>query len=125
MDTIFLGKIIAPYLFASGLGFLFSFNFYERLLRNSNKSDPLAVNLSGMVHFILGFAIVLQHNLWGSVLEILVTLVGFGLIIKGLTLIVLPNLTMKSSRVSVKYLYFSGATFLALGLYLGYMSYLA
>ena len=71
MDTLFLGKMIAPYLFVSGLGFLFSFSFYERLLRNSDKSDPLTVNLSGMIHFLLGLAIVLQHNLWGNVLEIL------------------------------------------------------
>ena len=125
MDTLFLGKMIAPYLFVSGLGFLFSFNFYERLLRNSYKSDPLTVNLSGMIHFLLGLAIVLQHNLWGNVLEILVTLFGFGLILKGLTLIVFPNLTFKSSRVTIKYLYFSASTFLALGLYLGYLSYLA
>lgn len=125
MDTLFLGRMIAPYLLASGLGFLFSFKFYERLLRNSDKSDPLTVNLSGMIHFLLGMAIVLQHNLWGNVLEILVTLFGFGLILKGLTLIVLPNLTMKSSRVTVKYLYFSGTTFLVLGLYLGYLSYFA
>ena len=125
MDTIFLGKMIAPYLLVSGLGFLFSVNFYEKLLIDSDKSDPLTVNLSGMVHFLIGLAILLTNFLWGNVLEILVTLVGFGFLIKGLTLIVLPNLTLKSTRVSVKLLRISGVGFIAAGLYLGYLSYLA
>ena len=125
MDTLFLGKMIAPYLFVSGLGFLLSVNFYEKLLTNSDKSDPLTVNLSGMVHFLIGLAIVLKHHLWGNVIEILVSLVGFGFLIKGLTLIVFPNSTLKSTKVSVKLLRISGIGFLAAGLYLGYMSYFA
>ncbi len=125
MDTLFLGKMIAPYLFVSGLGFLFSVNFYEKLLINSDKSDPLTVNLSGMVHFFIGLAIVLNHHIWSNVLEILITLVGFGFLIKGLTLIVIPNSTLKSTKVSVKLLRISGIGFLAVGSYLGYMSYFA
>ncbi len=123
MDTLFLGKMIAPYLFVSGLGFLLSYDFYKQLLINSDKSDPLTINLSGMVHFFIGLAIVLRHHLWGNVLEIIVTLVGFGFLIKGLTLIVFPNSTLKSTKVSVTLLRISGIGFLAVGIYLGYMSY--
>ena len=125
MDTLFLGKMIAPYLFVSGLGFLFSANFYERLLINSDKSDPLAVNLSGMVHFLIGLAIVLNHHLWGNILEILITLLGFGFIIKGLTTIVFPIPTLKSTKISGKVLRISGIGFIVASLYLGYMSYFA
>ncbi|MFC2020444.1 hypothetical protein ACFLU1_01430 [Chloroflexota bacterium] len=125
MYTLFLGKMISPYLFVSGLGFLLSFNFYKQLLINSDKSDPLTVNLSGMVHLFIGLAIVLSHQLWGNALEIIVTLVGFGFLIKGLTLIVFPNSTLRSTRVSVKLLRLSGVGFLAVSIYLGYMSYFA
>ncbi|MFC1990975.1 hypothetical protein ACFLU9_02355 [Chloroflexota bacterium] len=79
--------------------------------------------MSGMVHFLIGLAIVLKHHQWGNVLEILVTLVGFGFLIKGLTLIVSPNLTIKPTKLSVKLLRRSGIGFLAAGLYLGYMNY--
>ena len=51
--TLLLGKIISPYLLVSGLGFLISSKFYENQLKNSEKSDPLTVNLSGMVHFFI------------------------------------------------------------------------
>ncbi len=127
MDTItlFLGKIIAPYLLASGLGFLLSSKFYENLLKNSDKSDPMTVNLSGMVHFLIGIAIVTNHFLWRSALEIVVTLLGFGFLIKGITLIVFPSLTLKSTKTSVKLLRISGGGFIIVSLILGYMSYFA
>ena len=123
MDTLFLGKLIAPYLLVSGLGFIFSVNFYEKLLTNSDKSDPMTVNLSGMVHYFLGSTILLTHFLWGSLLEIIVTILGFSFLIKGLTLIIIPGSTLKSTKVSVKLLRVSGVGFLAAGLFLGYLSY--
>lgn len=121
--TLLLGKIIAPYLLASGLGFLISPKFYENQLKNSEKSDPLAVNLSGMVHFLIGIAIVTIHFRWNSILAIVVTLLGFSFLIKGITLIIFPSLTLKSAKNSVKYLRFSGIGFVVISLYLGYMSY--
>ena len=123
MDTLFLGRMIAPYLFVSGLGFLLSFSFYQNLQINSDKSDPLTVNLSGMVHFLIGLAIVLNHFLWGNILEIIVTLLGFGFLIKGLTLIIIPNATLRSNKVSAKLLRLEGIGFLTAGLYVGYVSY--
>ena len=123
--TIFLGKIIALYLLVSGLGFLLSSRFYENLLKNSDKSDPMTVNLSGMVHFLIGIAIATNHFLWSNVLEIIVTLLGFGFLIKGITLIVFPSLTLKSTKTSVKLLRISGIGFIIVSLFLGYMSYFA
>ena len=123
--TLFLGKIIAPYLFVSGLGFLFSSKFYENLLKNSDKSDPMTVNLSGMVHFLIGIAIVTNHFLWNSILEIVVTLLGFSFLIKGITLIIFPSLTLKSTKTSIRLLRISGIGFVVVSLYLGYMSYFA
>ncbi|NQV08780.1 hypothetical protein HQ529_02935 [Candidatus Woesearchaeota archaeon] len=123
--TLFLGKIIAPYLFVSGVGFLFSVNFYEKLLKNSNKSDPMTVNLSGMVHFLIGIAIVTNHFLWNNILEIVVTLLGFSFLIKGITLIAFPISTLKSTKTSVKLLRISGIGFIVVSLFLGYLSYFA
>ena len=66
MDTILLGKILAAYLLVSGLGFLLSRDFYRKLRATSETSDRLTVNLSGMVHFILGMAIVTTHHSVGQ-----------------------------------------------------------
>ncbi len=79
--TLILGKIIAPYLLASGLGFLISTKFYENQLKNTDKSDPLSVNLSGMVHFLLGIGILTNHFKWNNILAVIVTLLGFSFLV--------------------------------------------
>ncbi|MBN1454796.1 MAG: hypothetical protein JW945_00885 [Methanomicrobia archaeon] len=122
--TLFFGKIIAPYLFASGLGFLISTKFYENRLKNSDKSDPLAINLSGMVHFLIGIVILTNHFLWNNILEAIVTLLGFSFLGKGVTLIVIPNLILKSTKTSVKALRISGIGFIIFSLILGYLSFI-
>jgi uncharacterized protein YjeT (DUF2065 family) len=125
MDTNLLGRIIAAYLLVSGLGFLFSSDFYLKMRAHSPQSDPLVVNLAGMVHFILGMGIVLTHHLWGSVLQFLVTLTGVGFIAKGFALIVFPEFATRSAPTSRRTLRLSGGAFVVAGLVFGYLSYLA
>ncbi len=122
--TLFLGKIISPYLFVSGLGFLISGKFYLNQLRNSDKSDPLTINLSGMVHFLIGIAIVTNHFLWNNILAIIVSILGFIFLAKGIALIAFPSLTLKSTKTSVKILRISGIGFIIVSLFVGYLSFI-
>ncbi len=123
MDTILLGKILAAYLLVSGLGFLLSRDFYRKLRATSETSDRLTVNLSGMVHFILGMAIVTTHLLWGNLLQVLVTFTGIGFVAKGFAMIVFPEWTLRSSPVTERSLWLSGVAFVVAGLVFGYLSY--
>ena len=123
MDTILLGKILAAYLLVSGLGFLLSRDFYRKLRATSETSDRLTVNLSGMVHFILGMAIVTTHLLWGNLLQALVTFTGIGFVAKGFAMIVFPGWTLRSSPVTERSLWLSGVAFVVAGLVFGYLSY--
>ena len=123
MDTILLGKILAAYLLVNGLGFLLSRDFYRKLRATSEASDRLTVNLSGMVHFILGMAIVTTHLLWGNLLQVLVTFTGIGFVAKGFAMIVFPGWTLRSSPVTERSLWLSGVAFVVAGLVFGYLSY--
>ena len=123
MDTILLGKILAAYLLVNGLGFLLSRDFYRKLRATSETSDRLTVNLSGMVHFILGMAIVTTHLLWGNLLQVLVTFTGIGFVAKGFAMIVFPVWTLRSSPVTERSLWLSGVAFVVAGLVFGYLSY--
>jgi len=123
VDTILLGKILAAYLLVSGLGFLLSRDFYRKLRATSETSDRLTVNLSGMVHFILGMAIVTTHLLWGNLLQVLVTFTGIGFVAKGFAMIVFPGWTLRSSPVTERSLWLSGVAFVVAGLVFGYLSY--
>jgi uncharacterized protein YjeT (DUF2065 family) len=126
ISTIIIGKIIAPYLLVTGLGFILSGKFYSLMIENADKSDPVLVNLSGMVHFLIGMTILVNHFLWGSLLEIIITILGFAFVFKGGFLIALPRLTLKSNQPSsINRLRVMGAGFIAAGLVIGYLSYFA
>jgi len=121
--TVVIGRVISLYLAVSGVGFLVSGDFYRRMISVADKSDPLLVNLSGMIHFLIGATILVLHFRWSSVLEVLVTLLGFSFALKGAFLIALPKLTLKSSQTSPWLLRVQGVAFVAAGLVLGYFSY--
>ena len=121
--TIIIGKIIGAYLLFTGLGFLLSGKFYKKMQENADKSDPVLINLSGMVHFLIGTAIVTNQFLWSSFLEVIISILGFVFLLKGFYLIVFPGLILKSNKASIKLLLISGIGYLIIGLVIGYMSY--
>jgi uncharacterized protein YjeT (DUF2065 family) len=121
--TATIGRIIAPYLVVSGIGFLLSGEFYQRMISGAHKSDPVLVNLSGMVHFLIGATVLVIHFRWGSVLEVLVSLLGCSFVLKGAFMVALPELTLKSNKTSTWMLRVQGAGFIVAGLVLGYLSY--
>ncbi len=123
--TLFIGKILTVYWLVYGFGFLISKDFYANQLQNSEKSDSLAITLQGAIHLYIGAAILTNHFLWDNLLAILVTLLGFMYLAKGIALIVFPNATLKSGEVSVKRLRIAGIGFIIIGLVLGYLSFFA
>ncbi len=121
--TVFFCKMAAAYFFVTGLGFLVSTEFYEKMVRGNASTDPVTLNLSGAVHFLVGLAVVIQHVRWGSPPEIIVTLIGFAAMLKGAALIVVPELTLQLPKTKKAALRMSGVAFTAVGAYLGYVSY--
>ena len=122
--TLFLAKMMAPYLFVTGLGFLLSREFYTQMLNDDYSERPISINLSGMVHFFIGMAVVLNHFLWKHHLETAVSLIGMAFLLKGSMLIMIPNLAMKSNKTTVRILPLAGTSFIAISLYLAWASYL-
>ncbi len=121
--TMFFGKMAGPYFLLTGLGFLLSTEFYEKMVRGNASTDPVTLNLSGAVHFLVGLGIVVQHFRFGSLPETLVTLIGFAVMLKGSMLIAVPELTLQLPKTGKAALRISGVAFTAAGIYLGYVSY--
>ena len=123
--TQFIAMMAAPYLLVSGTGFLVSTAFYQRMTAESRTSDPVLINLSGAVHFLVGLLVLLQHARWQSLAEVVVTLIGVAALAKGAVLIVVLELALKSAKGSRTRLRLGAAGFLLVGAYLGYLGYLA
>lgn len=122
--TLFIAKMMAVYLLVTGVGFFLSKEFYLRMLNDAQSEHPISINLSGMVHFFIGMAILLNHFHWNTHLEIAVSLIGIAFLLKGSLLIMIPNMMLKTNQVSIKVLPLSGIGFIAVGLYLIWAIYI-
>ncbi len=89
-------------------------------------SNPVAVYAVGLIAVATGLALVLAHNVWsGGALPVVVTLVGWLSLIKGLACLFLPQQALAGLFVGQSYgqlFYVSPVISLLLGLYLVYAS---
>lgn len=125
-STIFLAQIRGPLLVAVGLGFFVSRSYYVAIYRDIQKA-PFAVLFFGMFGMAAGIAQVLSHNIWETLPEILVMLLGWGLLLKGIVCVVAPRLADKAGdfTLGLKIVPGVGATALLLGAYLSWFAYFA
>ncbi len=91
--------------------------------------NPPAVQITGVITLVAGLAIALGHNVWsGSALAILVTLVGWFSVIKGLVLFFLSPQTLvnffEGAHYGQLFFVYMGMTFI-LGAYLTYGGFTA
>lgn len=86
-------------------------------------SDPVLINLSGMVHFFIGITILVNHFLWKNALQIIVTILGFLFLMKGIFLIALPELTLQSGNNLTQIPWALSIGFISIGLIVSYMAF--
>ncbi len=89
-------------------------------------NSQAAVFAVGLIGIVAGLALILGHNVWsGGALPVVVTLIGWWSLIKGLLCLFLPQGMLAGSIGGPRYeqlFYVSPAISLALGLYLVYAS---
>ena len=122
--TELIAKIAGPYWMVTGLGFLLSRAYYERMILGNINADPVLINLSGAVHFVLGVILLVNHFLWGSLSEIAVSLLGVVLVAKGSCLIAIPEMTLRLPKNTDLALLLSAIGFLCVGLFYCVIGYL-
>lgn len=125
MDTtLFLAQLWGPAILAVGVGTFVSRNYYIRIYRDLEKA-AFAVLVFGMAAMAAGIAQVSVHNTWGSLPEILVTLLGWGLFIKGTLFVAWPDFVdlMGDWAVYTKLIPLAGVAMLLIGGYLSWFAY--
>ena len=120
--TLRIAKIVSMYLLVTGFGFLFSSEFFNNMIAHTG-TDPVLINLSGMVHFFIGMTILVYHFRWRKPLEIIVTLLGLMFLLKGTFLIALPELTLQTGNNPAQATWLMATGFIAVGLIVMYLAY--
>jgi uncharacterized membrane protein HdeD (DUF308 family) len=125
--TLFLARFIGLYCIVCGLAEMIhrqaTLDAVRALLGN-----PSMVLWMGMIAVLAGLAMVLGHNLWrGGALTVVVTLVGWISLLKGVLLLFLPAQSHQDLFFSAfryeQLFYLYAAIALVLGLYLTYAGF--
>lgn len=122
--TIFLAQIWGPIILAIGLGIFVSRNYYIKIYRDLDQ-NTLAVLVFGIMATAVGIIHIGIHNVWGSFTEVVITLLGWGTLLKGLAFIIVPNLVDKAGdwEVKSKLVPTAGIITIAIGVYLSWAGY--
>ena len=98
MDTsILLAKIIGPLFLVVGVGIFINLEHYRRLVVDFGAS-PLSIYMAGTTALLLGLLIVAYHNVWEWRWPVLITLLGWAVLIKGAVRILAPKLVAERSQ---------------------------
>jgi hypothetical protein len=124
--TTFLASIWGPILLALGIGFLANRAYYTQFYRELDRQS-FGMLLFSMFAIAFGIIQILAHNVWGTATEILISLLGWGLFLKGVVFAVAPRFVMRTANreAHAKLIPVVGVVMFILGLLLTWNSYFA
>ncbi|MFH0763335.1 MAG: hypothetical protein V1925_05570 [Candidatus Omnitrophota bacterium] len=88
--SVFIARLLGPYCIIVAIGILFNLKTYQRLVEDFCKNLAL-VYLGGVISLFFGLLLVLFHNIWAFNWVVIITIIGWLGILKGIWLIVFPN----------------------------------
>ena len=126
--TIFLGRLLGLYLVAISGGMLANRRRTLATLDEMSRSGPWML-FSGMVATTGGLAVVLGHQVWsGGALPVVVTLVGWAALLKGVTLLLVPSERIAAAYKAIgfeRFFHVWMVAVLAVGLWVTAMAFVA
>ena len=124
--TMFLARIWGPAMLAMGIGIFMSPEYYIRVYRDLQK-ETLAVLTFGLAAIAAGIAQIFTHNIWGTLPQMIISLMGWMLMIKGFALTILPQLVDKSGdwTADKNLIPYGGFVLIVLGFYLSWIGFLS
>lgn len=124
--TILLAQIWGPVILAIGLGVLVSRDYYLKIYRDLEK-ETLAMLIFAMVAIAVGIIHIRIHNVWGYFSEILISFLGWALLVKGLMFAIAPKFVNRAGdwAAKAKLVPVAGILMLIIGVYLSWIGYLS
>lgn len=123
--TAFLSKLVGLYVVVIAIAVLVNKAMMVATVTGLFQ-DPAVVVISGVIALGIGLAIVLGHNVWSSAPAIIVTIIGWLSLLKGLALLLVPANVQAAYALGVNYnQYFSvyAVVTLVVGIYLTYAGF--
>ena len=119
-----LAQIWGPILLALGVGVYLSPSYYVKVYRNL-ENETLAVMMAGIAALAVGIVQVMYHNVWATLPEIVLSLLGWATLLKGLMLLAYPKMANDFGDMVAEGNFFriAAGVSIVLGGYLTYLAY--
>ena len=85
-----LARIMGPVMIVQAIGIVINFAQFQRMYEEFSKSPSLCY-LGGLMAFLLGLLVLQFHNRWEAGWPVLITIVSWIALIKGLILMLFPG----------------------------------
>lgn len=121
-NYMWLASIFGPFLLILGIWGLF---YRDNMLKvyASIKANPGIIYVLGIFNLWIGLVTVTFYNVWALDLAILVTVLGWALVLHGIACLFLPQLVLKSKMRKSKNLSIRSSVFLVWGLVLCWLAF--
>jgi len=123
--SILIAKLFSVVYAAMGLGMLINMKFYKKLFNDMYKTTTF-IFAWGIFATTVGLFIVLNHNIWVADWTVIITVIGWIALFKGLSMLIFPNILKISEKMfkGTGFLYAIGVFALIFGCVLGYFGWL-
>lgn len=88
--SIFLAKALGLYYVIVAIAMLVNYSKFTAFL-NDYAKNPSLLLLSGFITLILGILLVLSHNVWEASWRVLITVIAWMALVKGIICLVCPK----------------------------------
>lgn len=122
--TLLLAQIWGPILFSIAIGLFASRRYYVKVYKDI-ETEPLAALTFAIFSMALGIIHVKVHHLWATPEQIIISVLGWALLIKGFLFAIVPTVANKGGQWAARSELLSAGAGIAfaLGLYLMWFSY--
>ena len=122
--SIFLARLIGPVFAAVGVGLLINFSVFQAITAEFLRSYAL-IYISGVLVLLAGLSIANLHNVWTRDWRVILTVLGWLMVIGGIMRIVFPQVVISvgATVFSHTFAVLGGICLVLLGGYLSYNGY--
>ena len=92
--SIFLAQVVGLYLFLIGLAMLVHQARFKKTMTETLGNHSL-VTLSGTMSLVIGLLLVISHNMWISAWPVVITIVGWIILLQAVMRIFFPDVFIK------------------------------
>ena len=99
--SLLIARILGPCFLVVATGIMFNLQFYQRVMEDYCRNAAM-IFFGGMFALVIGIVVLLFHNAWAANWTVIITIYGWGGVIKGAWLIIFPNSVAGFTQAYVK-----------------------